>query len=78
MSDEPRDPRTPAEWQDAVDAAEFGLALESARMYGLVAGGPRVNCERCEDILAAGRARGITPATDAVERYTRAFAQESP
>lgn len=57
-----RNPKTPAEWQDAVDAAEFLLALESARIYGLVSGGPVGNLERCEDILAAGRARGVTPA----------------
>ena len=39
-------PRTPSEWQAAVDAAEAGLALESARLNGLVLGGPRVDGAR--------------------------------
>lgn len=63
-----RNPRTDAEWQDAVDAAHACLALDSARAYGLVTAGPRVNVERCEEILAAGKARGILPSPDAIER----------
>lgn len=65
----PADPTTPAEWQTAVDAAKALLTLEAARSYGLVRGGPGVNVGRCEDLLARGRARGIEPSPDAVERY---------
>jgi hypothetical protein len=65
------DPRTPEQWQDAVDAAEGALRLHAARMYGLVKGGPGVDVVRCVEILEAGRARGVTPAPDAVERFIR-------
>src|SRR5262245_17273512 len=60
--------KTPAEWQAAVDAAGAFLVLESARLYGLVVGGPRVNVLRCEELLELGRARGFEPAPDAAER----------
>jgi len=57
----PRQPLTRAEWQAAVDAAEFSLLLESARQYGLVAGGLSANVARCEDLLLRGKALGIVP-----------------
>jgi hypothetical protein len=66
-----KEPTTPAEWQDAVDLAHGALALHSARLYGLVSGGPGVHVDRCEDILARGRERGIVPAPDAAERFVR-------
>lgn len=65
----PREPSTPEEWQAAVDAAAGALALDSARQYGLVTGGPTVNVERCAEILGAGEARGIRPRRDAIERF---------
>ena len=63
-----KEPRTTGEWQDAVDAAHGFLVLDSARQYGLVNGGPVVAVERCVVILRRGKARGITPRPDAVER----------
>ena len=63
-----RDPLTPEEWQHAVDAAHALLVLDSARKYGLIIGGPVVNPDRADDILAQGRARGINPSPDAVDR----------
>ena len=57
-----QDPKTPQEWQEAVDAAQFFTAFESCKMYGLVKGGPNVNMQRCEEILERGQALGITPA----------------
>src|SRR5919109_1085224 len=36
------EPQNPKEWQEAIDAAEFYLALDSARQYGLLTGGPTV------------------------------------
>ena len=56
------------EWQEAVDGASALLALDAARQYGLVIGGPGVNVERCRSVIAAGRARGFEPAADCVER----------
>ena len=57
----PRDPRTPTEWQEAVDTAELLLRIETSRLYGLLEGGPEIRIERCEDILHAGRRRGFVP-----------------
>lgn len=68
------DPETDAEFQDAVNAAEGALALASARAYGLVTGGPEINEDRCEEILAAGAARGIYPAKDAIETFVSELA----
>jgi len=67
------DPVTPREWQDAVDAAHACLAIESARQYGLITGGPRVDATRCATILRLGRERGFTPAVDAVGRFVAAL-----
>lgn len=68
-----RTPDTPTQWQEAVDAAHACLALEAARLYGLVTGGPPVNVGRCEEILAQGRTRGYAPADDAVERFAQSW-----
>ncbi len=58
---ERRDPETPEEWQEAVDAAHFYLLLDSARLYGLIDGGPLVDADRCAEILKQGRERGVEP-----------------
>lgn len=57
----PNDPKTPVEWQEAVDTANFLLGVDSARMYGLLEGGPAVNVTRCEEILQRGRDLGYQP-----------------
>lgn len=54
-----KDPKTPSEWQEAVDAAKFFLELESCRAYGLISGGPEVNTIRCEKILKRGAELGF-------------------
>lgn len=56
-----RNPKTSAEWQEAVDAAEFYLALDSAHQYGLVEGGPQINVARCVKLLEKGKALGYQP-----------------
>lgn len=56
-----RDPKTREEWQEAIEAAAFFLALDSARQYGLVTGGPTINAERCAHILAKGESLGYKP-----------------
>lgn len=55
MSD-PRDPRSPEEWREAMREAEFMILLDSARQYGLVAGGPIANVARCLEIIRKGLA----------------------
>ena len=56
------DPENEQEWQEAADAAEAFLLLDSARQYGLVVGGPEVDTRRCEEILLAAKRHGIEPA----------------
>jgi hypothetical protein len=65
------DPETPQEWQAAVDAAEFYLNMDSARQYGLLTGGPKVNADRCEEILRRGKRKGYVPApmTELCEKF---------
>lgn len=63
-----RNPQTPAEWQNAVDAASAFLAVEDARKYGLITGGPQVDEARCEELLQQGRQRGIHPRPGCVDR----------
>ena len=66
-------PQTPAEWQEAVDLAHGALALDAARLYGLVTGGPVVNVARCTEIIEQGRQRKIFPSDGAVERFAQAL-----
>lgn len=72
-----RDPKTREEWQEAVDLAEGLLALESARAYGFVAGGPSVDVARCEEVLRRGRDRGFTPHDNAIELVALALADQA-
>lgn len=71
-----KSPQTPGEWQEAVDAATGALALDAARWYGLVQGGPTVNVVRCEQIIQEGRRRGINARLDAIERFAKAVVAE--
>lgn len=68
-----RDPQTPAEWQEAVNSAEACLLLESARLYGLVVGGPTVDVARCDAILTRGRRRRIVPTREGVDAHIAAL-----
>ena len=58
----PRMPRTRRELQAAADAAEWALAVDSCRQFGLIEGGPEINVDRCLLILERAKTRGITPA----------------
>ena len=69
----PQNPTTAGEWQNAVDAASALLHIESARLYGLVKGGPAVNVERCEEVIALAKQRGVRPGKDAVERFVASY-----
>lgn len=63
-----QEPETLEDWQEAADLATTCLALESTRQFGLIEGGPDINVERCEDLLAGAAALGIEPREDAIER----------
>jgi hypothetical protein len=64
------EPTSAAEWQEAVDLADVLLRVDSAQQYGLILiGGMRVDIERCERVLAAGKKLGYTPRPDALTRF---------
>lgn len=54
--------RSLAEWQYAADLAEFVLLLDATRQFGLITGGPAVNVEAAERIIAGAARHDITPA----------------
>lgn len=56
-----KDPTSPEEWQECVDAALFYIYLDSARQYGLVETDVQVNIDRCEELLRRGREAGVQP-----------------
>lgn len=70
-------PKTPAEWQAAVDGAKALLEIDSARQFGLIEGGPEINFDRCLEILALGRSRGFEPVPDAAARFIAEFRPSS-
>lgn len=57
----PRDPSTITEWQDAVNLAQACLQIHATRVYGLISGGPVINVDRCDELLARGEQRNIRP-----------------
>lgn len=70
-----KNPKTEAEWLEAVNAAAFFLLLNDCKLYGLIEGGPQVDVARCEEILEQGRNRKfpVLPMEPAelVKRYIR-------
>lgn len=69
----PTERRRLDEWQFAADAAATCLAIDACRFFGLITGGPKVNAERCAQVLDQAERRGVTPSDDAVERFLPAF-----
>lgn len=63
----PKEPQTPEEWQQAVDVAAGARCIADCKMYGLIAGGPRIDIERADNLLARGREQGIEPSRPAHE-----------
>lgn len=63
----PQDPKTVAEWQEALDQAEMLLRLDACRLYGLITGGPKVNVDRCVELLKRGKAKGYLPSEAGVQ-----------
>jgi len=62
-----KDPRTPAEWREAVALAEACLRLDSARLYGLLTGGPGVDTHRCTCLITEGKRKGYIPTEGEIE-----------
>ena len=70
------DPETPQQWQEAVDAAQGILALEYARLLGLMTNTNEINVERCAAILTRGAELGVTPAEGAIRDFVCEAASE--
>ena len=73
-----RSPKTPAEWQAAVDGAAAMRAIADCEMYGVLTGGPVIDVSRCDELLALGEARGVRPSrpdTELAIGYIQAFNQ---
>ena len=70
-------PRSRAEWQEAADAAQGALELDSCRQYGLIEGGPKFDLKRARQILRRAAAHGIRPGVDCGVRLVGAINAES-
>jgi hypothetical protein len=70
-----RDPRTNAEWTEAVNMAAFLLAIHSGVLYGLLETNIKIDVDRCDEILKEGRDRSIYPLgiDSLVRKYGRAL-----
>jgi hypothetical protein len=53
--------------------AEVCLRVEAARAYGFVAGGPKIDVRRCEEVLAIAREHGISLSEQEVRSGVRDF-----
>lgn len=49
-----------SELREVALAAEVCLRIEAARQYGFIVGGPAINVERCDHVLARAREHDIT------------------
>jgi hypothetical protein len=63
-----KEPNTPEEWQRAVNLAETMLLVHSAQAYGLITGGPDVDAQRCDDLIAKAKALDIHPQQAAIDK----------
>lgn len=62
-----KQPSTAEEWQEAVLLAHAVRLIYDCRLYGLIHGGPQINVARCDQLIDAGRKRGIVPTAQAVQ-----------
>ena len=68
-----RDPKTVAEWQEAVNGAHCMCAIHDAILYGLVTG-PEIDAARCDWILDQGAKLGIVPGAGVLDSFLRGLA----
>lgn len=52
------------ELRNAALLAEACLILDAAKHYGLILGGPKIDAERCRQVIRAAKGRGITVRRD--------------
>lgn len=56
-----KEPRTPEEWQEAVNLAAAWRKIHDCKLYGLIDGGPGINWQRCDYIRTEGARLGYLP-----------------
>jgi len=71
------DPITDEEWQEVVNNIEVLRLIDAARQYGLITGGPEINQDRCDELLAKARRKGIYPQSTVVEQLIDQSLEES-
>jgi hypothetical protein len=64
------DPQTTADWRLVLAVAHACLALDAARQYGVVVGGPTIDVRRCEELIAGGLAIGLRVTKDEIDTAT--------
>ena len=70
------DPETPDQWRHVATMAAALLRIDACRQYGLITGGPIVNVNRCEALIAGARKRGIRITADAIDAAVLAIVRE--
>lgn len=58
---------TKQELQHVVNLAGFYLMIHSARLYGLIQGGPEINTDQCQKYIDIGKAASIYPDKDFID-----------
>jgi len=71
-----REPHTGKELQIVAAGCEALLQLDSARLYGLVTGGPIVNVDRCEQLIARAKREGCSPSEAQVDAVLQLIVRE--
>jgi len=56
-----KDPKTAAEWQEAVNAAYVMRCIADCVMYGLIETDMKIDLARCDHLLAEGEIKGYRP-----------------
>jgi hypothetical protein len=64
-------PKTPQQWQEAVNLAELYSRVDAAVKYGFVEFTGTINLDRCHEMLERGRKRGVYPVQAQVDELLR-------
>lgn len=59
--------------QELADLSQGLILLNDAKLYGFIEGGPKIDVEHCEVVLARLAREGIVPDEDGAQRSAVAF-----
>ena len=71
-------PKTPEQWQKAVNIASVMVVIAEAQLFGLLTGKLKVDLGGCEKLLTEGKKLGYLPRAETLDGYIRAFARHAP